>query len=206
MSHSDQPALVIDGDVATLRFPTDEYALDFRGLSRNKYGSLYTEVTARHGDTVSHVARFDLLNQREQESFHQRCVSVNNNTIDWQSRLQSGIPGLRGLAAGPHDQATPGAARQLRVTSLATVMPEQVHWLWKPYLPLARPVALEGDPGVGKSSLIAKIAAHLTAGQPVTVHVVPASHSCQRRWMSYMIGTHEYHAAPVTRSVGTHTS
>lgn len=30
----------------------------------------------------------------------------------------------------------PGATRQLRVTSLATVMPERVHWLWKPYLPL----------------------------------------------------------------------
>src|SRR5262249_31126370 len=63
-------------------------------------------------------------------------------------------------------QTTPGAARQLRVTSLHTVRPERVHWLWKPYLPLARPVALEGDPGVGKSSLVAKIVAHLTSGEP----------------------------------------
>ncbi len=59
-----------------------------------------------------------------------------------------------------------GATRQLHVTSLATVMPERVHWLWRPYLPLGRPVALEGDPGVGKSSLVANIVAHLTSSTP----------------------------------------
>ena len=75
-------------------------------------------------------------------------------------------------ADGAQRQATSGAARQLRVTPLAAVTPERVQWLWKPYLPLGRPVALEGDPGVGKSSLIAKIVAHLTSGQafPNVIH------------------------------------
>jgi hypothetical protein len=166
MSNHDQPALVVNGDVATLTVPGDDYALDFRQVSLNKYGNVYAEVTARHGGTALHTARFELLNQWEQETFHQRCVSVNSNTVDWQSRLQSALPSIRELAVGPNGQATAGAARQLRVTSLAAVMPERVHWLWKPYLPLGRPVGLEGDPGVGKSSLVAKITAHLTTGQP----------------------------------------
>src|SRR5262249_10864846 len=39
----------------------------------------------------------------------------------------------------------------------------------------------------------------------VTVHVVPARSPCQRRWVSPMIGPHEYLFSTVTRSVGTHT-
>src|SRR5438128_387376 len=37
--------------------------------------------------------------------------------------------------------SVPKAGRQLRVTSLATVIPERVNWLWKPYLPQGRPVS-----------------------------------------------------------------
>jgi hypothetical protein len=165
MSNPEHPALVVHGDVATLTVPGDGYALEFRQVSFSKNGSLYAEVTARHGEQILHIARFDLLSQREQETFHQRCVSVNSSVADWQSRLQAALPGLRELAAHQQGHAPAGAARQLRVTSLATVIPERVHWLWKPYLPLGRPVALEGDPGVGKSSLVAKIAAHLTTEQ-----------------------------------------
>jgi hypothetical protein len=62
-------------------------------------------------------------------------------------------------------QATAAPARHIRVTRLSGVSPERVHWLWEPYLPLGRPVAIEGDPGIGKSSLVAKIIAHLTSGQ-----------------------------------------
>ena len=56
------------------------------------------------------------------------------------------------------------APKTLRVTQLSTVKPERVDFLWKPYLPKGRPVAVEGEPGVGKSSLMAKIIAHLTTG------------------------------------------
>jgi hypothetical protein len=83
--------------VAHLTFPTDDYSLDFSAVSRTKYGALLAKVTARHGDQVLHMARFDLLNQRDQEHFDQRCRSVNGTVADWQSRLQAGIPSLEQL-------------------------------------------------------------------------------------------------------------
>ena len=53
----------------------------------------------------------------------------------------------------------------LKVRQLSTVTPERVEFLWKPFLPQGRPVAIEGDPGIGKSSLVAKIVTHVTTGK-----------------------------------------
>src|SRR5262249_39371673 len=52
------------------------------------------------------------------------------------------------------------------VVCLDTVQPERVDWLWKPYLPLGKLALLEGDPGTGKSTLTATLAAHVTTGRP----------------------------------------
>jgi hypothetical protein len=57
------------------------------------------------------------------------------------------------------------APKTLRVTQLSTVKPTRVDFFWKPFLPKGRPVSLEGDPGVGKSALVAKLFAHLTTGR-----------------------------------------
>jgi RecA-family ATPase len=51
------------------------------------------------------------------------------------------------------------------VKQLSAMRPERVHFLWRPYIPKGRPVAIEGDPDIGKSSLVAKMVAHLTAGR-----------------------------------------
>jgi hypothetical protein len=61
------------------------------------------------------------------------------------------------------------AARTLAhgdMVCLADVEPVAVDWLWKPYLPLGKLVSLEGDMGTGKSTLAAKLAAHVTTGRP----------------------------------------
>ena len=97
MSNPSQPTLTVTDGVVRLTFPTDDYLLDFTNLARTKYGSLLANVTARHGIQTLHMARFDVLNQRDQEHFHQRCLSVNGTVADWQSRLQSAIPGLERL-------------------------------------------------------------------------------------------------------------
>lgn len=48
--------------------------------------------------------------------------------------------------------------------SLADVKPERVEWLWRGYLPKGKLVTLDGDPGLGKSTLALSLAAPVTAG------------------------------------------
>ncbi len=58
---------------------------------------------------------------------------------------------------------------RLNVVRLSDVQPEEVQWLWKPYLPIGKVTLLEGDPESGKSYLSLAIAAHVTKG-----HGLPA--------------------------------
>jgi archaellum biogenesis ATPase FlaH len=51
------------------------------------------------------------------------------------------------------------------VVCLATVQPVAVDYLWRPYLPLGKLCSLEGDPGTGKSTLTATLAAYVTTGR-----------------------------------------
>ena len=50
------------------------------------------------------------------------------------------------------------------LTRLADVKPERVEWLWSGWLPRGKPVTLDGDPGLGKSTLALEFTATVTAG------------------------------------------
>lgn len=52
----------------------------------------------------------------------------------------------------------------LRVVCMADVEPEQVSWLWHPYIAIGKLTILEGDPGLGKSWLTCAIACAVTHG------------------------------------------
>lgn len=54
---------------------------------------------------------------------------------------------------------------RLNVVRLSDVQPEEVDWLWQPYLPIGKITLLEGDPESGKSYLSLAIAAHVTLGK-----------------------------------------
>jgi hypothetical protein len=56
--------------------------------------------------------------------------------------------------------------REPVVKRLADVEPEEVSWLWEPYLPCGKITLLEGDPGVGKSWLALALAAIVSRGWP----------------------------------------
>lgn len=77
------------------------------------------------------------------------------------ARAKYGSPGKD--AAG--DPASPPLGP--RVVSLADVEPERIDWLWDGHLPLGKPVILDGDPGVGKSTVVTDIAARVTTGSPM---------------------------------------
>jgi putative DNA primase/helicase len=66
---------------------------------------------------------------------------------------------------GQHETANTQRA-PLSLIRCDTVKAERVDWLWKPYLPLGKIALLEGDPGTGKSTLTALLAAHVTTGRP----------------------------------------
>lgn len=55
-------------------------------------------------------------------------------------------------------------APHLVVTQLADIAPEEVRWLWHPYIPLGKFTLLEGDPGLGKTYLMLAVAAAITRG------------------------------------------
>ncbi len=52
----------------------------------------------------------------------------------------------------------------LKLTRLSDVQAERVEWLWQDRLPLGKPVTLDGDPGLGKSTLALDMTATVTTG------------------------------------------
>ena len=130
MPKTTPPTLTVTNGVAHLAFPTDDYSLDFARLTTTKYGALLAKVTARHGKHVLHMARFDLLNQRDQEHFHQRCLAVNGTVADWQSRLQAGHPRPRTPGGGGR-QGIPGAAYWTQGQTAADFAPRRRRTCWR---------------------------------------------------------------------------
>lgn len=51
-----------------------------------------------------------------------------------------------------------------RIVRLSDVEPEEVSWLWHPYIPLRKITILEGDPGIGKTWLALVVSACVSTG------------------------------------------
>src|SRR5205085_7166209 len=72
-------------------------------------------------------------------------------------------------ATGQTSSTNDGGARTddspLRVVCMADVAPETVRWLWPHYIPLGKLTLLEGDPGIGKSTLTCAIASAVSNGR-----------------------------------------
>ena len=56
---------------------------------------------------------------------------------------------------------------KLEITKASEVPVKSVEWLWYPYIPYGKVTVLQGDAGDGKSTLILKLAAMLTRGEPM---------------------------------------
>lgn len=63
--------------------------------------------------------------------------------------------------------------RTVITVSLADVEPEIVKWLWYGRIAYGKLTLLDGDPGLGKSTLALGIAAHVSTGKPLPDHVLP---------------------------------
>ena len=50
---------------------------------------------------------------------------------------------------------------------LSEVTPEPLRWLWPGYVPAGKLTVLDGDPGLGKSTLLCELAARISRGDPL---------------------------------------
>ena len=91
----------------------------------------------------------------------------------FQQALSAASPAARdtatGTESGPgaNEESSVRAEAKLLVVNLADVPIEEVHWLWPDRIPLGKMTILDGDPGLGKSSVTLDIAARLTRGLPM---------------------------------------
>lgn len=122
-------------------------------LPRKEKSGRYPVIVRYQGDTITDiVANIDNLLEREHLTAH--CQALDG-AVAWLPRFVQIATDLR-----QHQ----GPKRTLESQPLSTFTPVRVDYWWKPYLPKGRPVSLEGDPGMGKSSLVYKLVAHLTSG------------------------------------------
>ena len=88
--------------------------------------------------------------------------------LDRTAEAQRAADGLRKDARSDTSDTSDGTTlRPPKVVRLVDVKPERIEWLWRGYLPLGKLVVLDGDPGVGKSTVCLDIAARVTTGSPM---------------------------------------
>ena len=67
---------------------------------------------------------------------------------------------------GMSHTGTPPKPRPM-LTRMSDVEPQEVKWLWPPYIPLGKLTLLEGDPGLGKTFISLALAAAVSRGWPL---------------------------------------
>ena len=132
----------------------DEVVVQLLFHKADKRGHPLVKVTFQ--GRLINTTHVDLLSLLDRERLHAHCMAEEEK-VEWLQRFML-------VADDLSTQKTNTPARILDIRWLDTVQPTRVEYLWKPYLPRGRPVGLVGDPGVGKSALVMKIAAHVTTG------------------------------------------
>lgn len=66
----------------------------------------------------------------------------------------------------------PPSAKISRIVRLSDVRPERIDWLWPARIPIGKLTILDGDPGLGKSTLSLDLAARVSCGRPMPDEVV----------------------------------
>jgi len=65
------------------------------------------------------------------------------------------------------EDAMTKTANALKLIRMSDIETEEVHWLWKPYLPAGKITIVQGDPGEGKTTFILQLVSLLTQGKPL---------------------------------------
>lgn len=79
--------------------------------------------------------------------------------------LEAFLKSVLGEPPAASEDEKPKGRRAVMVR-LSDVPPEELRWLWDPYLPLSKVTLFEGDPGLGKTFVALTLAAAITRGWP----------------------------------------
>ncbi len=93
---------------------------------------------------------------------------------DWAEYLRTAPPEVQAIYSdtpGPKPGAAGvgpgGRASRSRIVRLGDVKPERVEWLWPARIPLGKLTILDGDPGLGKSTISVDLAARVSTSRPM---------------------------------------
>ena len=123
---------------------------------RNRRGKYRVRVL--FGEQQVGSGDVDLADLNDRERLHAECSHLDGQVSSWLGYLMRTSDAIAA-------KAQTDASKRLHVVQFSTVRPERVEFHWKPFLPKGRPAAIEGDPGIGKTSLVMKIIAHITSGK-----------------------------------------
>ena len=109
---------------------------------------------------LAHIDQLNLSSQRQKLRFAQACDVKEPGCLDEVLQMldKEGM-----LERSKYDSRTDDGCRFV-FTSLDKFTSEPVDWLWEKYIPAGAVTILEGDPGVGKSMLLADLAARVSRG------------------------------------------
>jgi hypothetical protein len=148
-----------------------------------------------------------------------RYSAMNESPIDGNLRI---IPNSTPDGLGGYGRPRERPRDRMRVVRASSVPPEKVTWLWRYRLPRSKIVVFDGDPGLGKSTVLLDLAARVTRGdampdgayldKPGTVMllsaedgigdtIVPRLHAAQADLANVLIATNIEQADQRTRPV-----
>ena len=55
--------------------------------------------------------------------------------------------------------------KDLKILTIEEMEQESVRWVWKPFIALGKICLVQGDPGIGKSTVVLALAADMTNGR-----------------------------------------
>jgi hypothetical protein len=147
-------------------------ALALKEAARGMFSA--TDAADRIGEVFTAAACRDMTATRPRTRTRTRAEAVSEyaGIVAWAVGQAAAVSPQTRQFRQPWDAGEAGetVARQdgtgPQIITLANVTPERVSWLWDGRLPLGKLVILDGDPGVGKSSLTTDWAACVSTGKP----------------------------------------
>ncbi len=133
-------------------------ALRSAGTLQRAGGAAYLSELLDVTPDVANVAHYAGLLRRG--AAHRRATSaMRAAALDPQ-------PATVAAAKSALDELEHGAQGEPVGVVLADVPPERVDWLWPGRIPLGKLTVLDGDPGLGKSTILLDLCARLSTGRP----------------------------------------